>query len=136
VKRPDLSDNLNSKKSLFGESFRYLLVGGSTALLELLLFQALFSFTALSAAVANVIAVLVATLTNFLLNRSFTFKSTSNPFKSMVLYALLFAFNVTFSSSVIQLIVDAGGISWVAKLITMVCIVSWNFFLFKKVVFK
>jgi len=118
------------------EAVRYLFVGVSSALIELLLFFALDSFVALDVRMANPLAVSCATVYNYILNRSFTFSSTENTTRSMVLYALLFLFNQLFSTTVIFIAVNHGLISMYAKLATMMCVVAWNFVLYRKVVFK
>ena len=85
---------------------------------------------------ANVTAVVVSTVFNFLVNRNVTFKSTSNPLRSLVLYLILFALNTTFSTVAISLLAAHGVYPLVAKVCTMACIVLWNFVLYKKVIFK
>lgn len=126
----------NSTTGITKQGFRYLLIGGSSALVELLLFQGLLVMTPFSIAPSNVIAVVCATAYNFLLNRSFTFKSTSNPLRSLILYLLLFVANTTFSTLFIQWVTDLGGSPVVAKLFTMACIMLWNFVLYRKLIFK
>ncbi len=115
---------------------KYVAVGGSTALLELVLFRLLFWVTGGNVAISNVSAVVVATACNFLLNRSVTFKSTSNPVRSGVLYILLLVFNTTFSTFAIGWMVNAGLVPSLAKAITQGCVVVWNYFLYRNVVFK
>lgn len=123
------------KKTLF-QAIKYLVVGGSSAVIELVLFQLLSAAFAIPLAAANVTAVVVSTVFNFLVNRNVTFKSTSNPLRSLVLYLLLFALNTTFSTAVISLLAAQGVYPLVAKVCTMACIVLWNFVLYKKVIFK
>ena len=124
-----------SKKTLF-QAIKYLMVGGSSAVIELVLFQLLNAVFAISLAAANVTAVVVSTVFNFLVNRNVTFKSTSNPLRSLVLYLLLFALNTTFSTVVISFLAAQGVYPLVAKVCTMACIVLWNFVLYKKIIFK
>lgn len=124
-----------SKKTLF-QAIKYLMVGGSSAVIELVLFQLLSAVFAIPLAAANVTAVVVSTVFNFLVNRNVTFKSTSNPLRSLVLYLLLFALNTTFSTVVISLLAAQGVYPLVAKVCTMACIVLWNFVLYKKIIFK
>ena len=114
---------------------RYLLVGGSSALIELLLFQGLYALMHIDIVAANVCAVVASTAYNFSLNRTITFKSASNPLRSAVKYLLLFAFNTCFTSAAIAYLVGADMPSVAAKLITMACVTIWNFFLYRKVVF-
>ena len=117
------------------KGLRYLLVGGGTALLELVLFQ-LFLFLLMgNVAVANVAAVVVSTICNFALNRSFTFESAANPRKSFIRYCMLFAANLTFSTLTIRWLMSLGVPSAVAKLATQCCTTCWNFVLYKKFVF-
>ncbi|TJW11344.1 GtrA family protein [Parvibacter caecicola] len=113
----------------------YLAVGASTALLELLLFEGLYLFVGVDVFWANVCAVVVATAANFALNGTVTFKGASNVLRSAVLYCALFILNTLFSSSVIAVLVGWGAPEYLAKLSTMVCIVAWNYFLYRKVIF-
>jgi len=116
--------------------WRYLLVGGSTALLEIVVFQALFALSGHNVLLANPVAVVVATALNFALNRSWTFASRGHVGRSLLLYVLLFLFNMTFSTTVIAALVGIGLMSVAAKILTMVCITLWNFVLYRKVIFR
>lgn len=116
--------------------FKYLFVGGSSALLELILFQAFYVLFGWQIAIANVIAVVLATSYNFVLNRTWSFGQNGNTLRSVILYLLLFAFNTTFSTTAISLLVSQGLPSLIAKLLTQVCIVLWNYVLYRKVIFK
>ena len=125
-----------SLKALAAQVSKYLGVGAGTALLELALFWVLSSLVQWDVALSNVVAVVVATVTNFLLNRNVTFASTSNPVRSAALYLLLFAFNTAFSTVVISWLASLGAPAIVVKVGTMACIVCWNFVLYRKVIFK
>lgn len=124
-----------SEKKSFRQIVEYLAVGGGTALLELVLFQFLYAVIQLGPAISNVIAVVIATASNYTLNGTVTFKAATNRTRSIVLYCLLFVFNTAFSSATISYLVDLGCPALPVKLATMCCIVCWNFFLYKKVVF-
>lgn len=114
---------------------KYLFVGGSSAVLELALFQCLVLFSGLVVEVCNVFAVVVATLYNFLLNRSWAFNSTEHPVISFIKYILLFAFNTTFSTVAISFFTNIGVPAILVKIATMGCIVMWNYFIYKKFIF-
>ena len=90
---------LRDSDSVTGQGFRYLLVGGSSAAIDFGLFQVLYLVFGVSPVISNLVSVGVSTVFNFLVNRSFTFKSTSNPVRSLVLYLLLFAANTAFSAT-------------------------------------
>lgn len=118
-----------------GQAIKYLVVGGSSAAIELVLFQLFSAGFGVAVAYANIAAVVISTVFNFLVNRNVTFKSTANPARSLVLYLLLFAFNTTFSTTVIAFAASYGVYPLAAKLFTMACIVLWNFVLYRKVIF-
>ena len=122
--------------SIQREGLFYVAIGIASALIELLLFQGLYYFSPLGIIPSNVIAVLLATVFNFTLNRNVTFKSTTNTFRSLLLYTLLFIFNLCFSSLAIQALVNLGWHSAIAKILTQGCIVLWNFFLYRNVIFR
>lgn len=130
---PELRDKLDKKRIV--QILTYLAVGGGTALLELVIFSVLYYALLLDPAVSNVIAVLIATATNFLLNGTVTFRGSSNLLRSVILYILLFLFNTCFSTFTISNFVSVGLPALGVKLFTMVCIVIWNYVLYKKVVF-
>ena len=123
-------------KELLKQGGFYIFAGVSAALIELALFTVLNSFTGLGIASANIISVVVATAYNFTLNRSVTFKSTSNPARSAVLYTMLFAINLAITTFAIGALTEAGLQAPVAKLIMQVCVAVWNFVLYKRVIFK
>lgn len=130
-----MSSEMSSEKTVF-QAFKYVVVGASSAVIELALFQVLSAVLGLALTYSNVIAVVISTTFNFLMSRNVTFKSTSNPVRSLALYLLLFAFNTTFSTVCISFLAAQGIYPLVAKVCTMACIVLWNFVLYKKVVFK
>jgi putative flippase GtrA len=125
-----------TKKETLQKGARYLLVGASTALIELGIFSLIFYLFGNNAPVANVIAVIIATTYNFTLSRKFTFKSSSNITRSLILYLCLFVFNMLFTTIATTLLIDFGVMAPLAKIITMACVTLWNFALYNKVVFK
>lgn len=117
-------------------SVKYLFVGGSSALLELILFRTIVAANFTTLVVANVTAVVIATFYNYVLNKRWSFNSRKWSTRSLVLYLTLFAINTTFSSVFITNAGKMGIEPTFAKLFTMSCIVIWNYFLYRKVVFK
>lgn len=126
---------MSEPQSTKRQGVSYLLVGVGTALLELGLFQLLYKLVGLPVEVSNVCATLVATASNFLLNRNVTFASTSNPLRSLVLYCVLIVVNMTVSTLAIKAMVGMNVPSVLAKLLMQGCVVVWNFVLYKKVIF-
>lgn len=135
-KATTLENETESLKDFVSQIVRYAFVGGASAAFELVVFQALYALAGIGIAPSNIIALVASTAVNFTLNRSLAFKSTANPARSLVLYLVLFVFNTTFSTLAITWLVGLGIHSVVAKLMTMFCIVMWNFVLYRKVIFK
>ena len=122
--------------AITGQGIKYLLVGGTSALIEYGGFQLLFLLAGWNVAASNITATVAATVFNFASNRSFTFNSTARPVRSAVLYLVLFCCNTAFSTVVVDVLVGAGLSSLIAKLIPMACVTCWNFVLYRKVVFR
>lgn len=117
------------------QSASYIVVGMGTALLELGLFQLLL-WLGVGVVISNVVATVVATGTNFLLNRNVTFQSASNPIRSALLYTLLFICNMAISSLVVSALIDDGVPSALAKGCMQLCVAVWNFVIYRKIIFK
>jgi putative flippase GtrA len=131
--------------SLIRQSRRYLIVGFSSAAIELALAWILYEALGLRAQIgipgatlvlSNAVAIVVATIYNFILSRKWTFSSVSSLPRSATLFLILFVFNQWFSNTVIAALMSAGAMFILAKIFTMGCIVCWNFFLYRLVVFK
>ncbi|MBC5625936.1 GtrA family protein [Clostridium sp. NSJ-49] len=114
---------------------KYIIIGGTSALCELMLFT-IFQIIGMSIFISNISSVIISTIINYLLNKFWAFKSQTRSIKSLVLYIGLFIFNITFSSQFIVILSNVGVKSIVAKFISMILITCWNFILYKKVVFK
>lgn len=132
AKMPDMNDRTQTIK----QAARYLLVGFSSAAIELGLFFVFDSLLGFDVRIASAIGLTCATVYNFYLNFTYTFKNATNLKRSLILYILLFVFNQLFSTFFIVFLIDFGIVSTIAKVLTMGCIVLWNFALYRKLVFK
>ena len=124
------------EKGIARQGAFYLFVGVTSALIELGLFELLYAVIGLDIAASNVIAVIVATVYNFLLNRNLTFSSTSNPLYSAIKYGVLLLANMVITTLAISFLVSVGVHSALAKLVMQACVACWNFFLYRAFVFK
>jgi putative flippase GtrA len=124
------------KQGLFKQGLRYFLVGCVSAALDFGLFFLLFNVFGIDVRLSNVAAITLSAIFNFSLSRVWTFKSTSNVARSMILYLVLFVFNNLFSTVAIIWLIGLSIPSSVAKIMTMACITLWNFVLYRTVVFK
>jgi len=116
---------------------RYLIIGFSSFLLEYLLFFTLFKLLNINVLISNSIAIFIVFWFNFLLNKYWSFKSKENLFKQLIMYLLLFVFNITISNLFIyeaSIIINMSPL--ISKVLIMGLIVIWNFILYKKVIYK
>ncbi|WP_083838556.1 GtrA family protein [Desulfitobacterium dehalogenans] len=111
------------------------MVGGSTALLELLLFLGLRRGIGVDVISANIIAMGVATGVNFLMNRNWSFRSSAKLGRSFILYVSLIGFNMIVTTWMITLLMSWGVVDFWAKFFVMGAAAAWNFILYRKVVF-
>ncbi len=130
----------------FGQFVRYLFVGIFSFSIEYGLFILLRNALTLSELLVNVIVYTIIFWINFLLNKFFSFKSRTNFKRQLFLYGLLFIFNLVvgnillFSGIRYLLVLISGEGSWpvlyLPKILIMFFIISWNFVLYKKVIYK
>lgn len=121
--------------SLF-QLFKYLLVGGSSALFELVLFSGMTYLLHIDVAIAAPASLLLSTLYNFFMSARFTFRTTQHIYKSALGYCALLIVNTLFASFAVPALVALSVEPVLAKLITMACYTCWNFVLYKYLIFK
>lgn len=134
---PDASadEKRQNRTALLKQGAKYLTVGVASAAVELLFFSLFYYVLGLSVGFASPASLVLSTVLNFLLSSSWSFKGSTNMKRSALLYTILFVFNTCFSSMASTWIVGMGAPALLAKLITMACIVLWNFVLYRKVIF-
>lgn len=124
------------RSSVLTQGKRYIAVGLASALLELVIFLLLYQFAHITATWASPISLLCSTALNFTLSKNWSFKGGSSMMRSFGLYIILLCANSIFTSIATQFLVECGLPALFAKLLTMGCVVVWNFFLYRKVVFR
>ena len=86
---------------------------------------------------SNTIAYVVVFWLNFLLNRFWAFNSKEDFKKQIVLYGILFMFNLMVSDGMVYwLHISLKIHELIAKVLAVGLVVSWNFILYKKVIYK
>ncbi|NMA67729.1 MAG: GtrA family protein [Clostridiaceae bacterium] len=130
----------------FGQFIRYIITGIVCFSIEYSLFIILRSRLTIGEVPVNIIVYTIIFWINFLLNKFFSFKSKSNFKRQLMLYGLLFVFNLVvgnillFSAIRHALVLISGEGSWpvlyLPKILIMFFIISWNFILYKKVIYK
>lgn len=98
---------------------------------------AVLQLIGLATGVANGFAVVCSGTFNFVMNRNITFKASSDFWRSVVLFVLLYVWNFLFGTWFIDVTNAAFGLPQAAgKFITMVLQGIWGFCLCKWVIFK
>jgi putative flippase GtrA len=116
---------------------RYLIVGGSSFLLEYGLFFILLQHYKIHYLIANSIVYSSVSFINFIFNRTWTFRSQKNFSLQLMLYLGLIAFNFFASNLVLYFFSGLMQIPpLLAKIIVMGMVVCWNFVLYKKVIYR
>lgn len=116
---------------------RYLVVGFSTVGLETLVLWILKEYIGINLIVANTMAYTISFVFNFYLNRTWSFNSKSDISFQLKAYGVLFVFNLFASNMIIHLLTNVVGFYYMlSKFISIAMIVSWNFILYKKVIYK
>ena len=121
----------------YSQLVRYLVIGFSTAAIEFTLLFVFKDIVGLTVIWANSVALSIVFWFNFLLNKFWSFKSKSGIRKQLVMYAILFFINLGASDLIMYLLVTILHFMYlVAKVFAMGAIVCWNFFLYRKVIYK
>lgn len=130
----------------FGQFVRYIIAGVLCFSIEYVLFIVLRSTLNISEILVNVAVYTIIFWINFLLNKFFSFRSRDNFRRQLFLFGILFLFNLfvgnilLFSAIRHVLVLISGEGSWpvlyLPKILIMFFIVSWNFVLYKKVIYK
>lgn len=116
---------------------RYLVTGFSTAALEISLLWFFKSILRFDEIMANTFALTIVFWFNFLLNRLWSFQSKEKLSRQLMVYGPLFLFNLGASNLMMYYAVKVIGIHFlIAKVIAIGVIVTWNFIIYKKVIFK
>ena len=116
---------------------RYLVVGFLTVGLEFLNLRLLTEVLGLWYITSNSIAYVISFAINYTLNRIWSFGSKGALKKQLVMYGVLFVVNLVLSNVMMYLFTDIIGMKYmVSKLFAVGAVVSWNFVLYKKVIYK
>lgn len=124
---------------LFGnQKIRYILGGLLSFVVEYSTFVALFYLLHFNENVAHSISFVLSILVNFSLLKFWIFKSGNNSkFSSEALgYFILVGINFILSNIIIYIFIQYSIPAYLAKFLTACAIVVWNYFIFKKLIFR
>ncbi len=122
---------------LIGQAIRYLITGFSSAAIEFSLLFLCKDIFSLSVVVSNTIALTIVFWFNYFMNRKWSFKSTTSLKKQLPMYLVLFIFNLGASDVIMYLLTSRLSLYYLlAKVFAIAAVMSWNFFLYRKVIYK
>lgn len=124
-----------TRKGSLGQVTKYFGVSFTQTFVEFGVF-AFFEAVGLSFGISNTLAVICSGAYNFMMNRSITFKASSNFTRSVILFVLLYAWNLVFGNVMLGLLPGMLGISTtIVKALCMCCQGIWGYLLCKHVIF-
>ncbi len=130
------TDKPKTKFAAVKQAATYYSVSAMQTVLEFAVF-AILQALGLATGIANGIAVFCSGTFNFLMNRNITFKASSNFWRSVALFVLLYVWNFLFGTWFIGWAEGAFGCPQaLGKFITMAMQGIWGFILCKYVIFK
>lgn len=117
---------------------RFLLSGGTAALTDYATFLVMFYVLGTTIVVANVTSFLAGLVVSFLLNKKWVFKGgqAKSTRTQTVLYVSLAFLNLFITSIAIEYLHEIGVAAAIAKFILIGVVAVWNYFIFKKLIFK
>lgn len=114
---------------------RFLTVGGLSFIVDLGLLVLLHEVCNVGLWIATPIAFIVSLIFNFLMQRSFTFRSTHKPLVSLAKYLLLVIANVLATDLIVNWFAVAGLTYAAGKVVSTVSTMVWNYFIYKYWIF-
>lgn len=130
-----LSDFLTDKA--LAQFKKYIVTGCTSFCLEYTIFYILYRYLGMWYILANTITYMVIFWFNFLANRLWSFQSKDNLKRQLTLYGILFAFNLAATNGLMYFLSDMVGVTpLISKILVMGAVVSWNFILYKKVIYR
>jgi putative flippase GtrA len=125
-----------TRKTSIHRVLKFLVTGGFAASIEYFSFFAFIHFFDQQIIISNITSFMLGFITSFLLNKQWVFKSKGDIRRQLAIYLSLALLNLTISTFLIwflnnNLLINA----LIAKLVVMVVIATWNYFLFSKIIF-
>ncbi len=128
------------KKLIHNEAFKYLVIGGCTTLVNLVVFGLLVHIH-LNVTIANIISIAVSILFAYVTNKLIVFGSHCDSFGEVLIECVIFV-----SARLLTMVIEVGGVylfvniigqaAMIGKLETQVIVIVGNYFISKFFVFK
>lgn len=117
--------------------FRYLIAGGTASLVDLTILFILYQLLGINYLVAAALGFGGGVLTNYTINILIVFESGGKKKTEFSLFALIGIGGLLWTELILWMLHDhLGAPVMLAKLVAIVLVLNWNFFMRKKFVFK
>lgn len=121
----------------FRQFVKYGVVGTSSVVIDMVIIFVFTEFFGLWYMFSAVISQTVAVIFNFLMNRNWSFRSNGVVHRQAVRYFILLGFNYLYQLIALWLLVETLHLHYLlAKIFIAMLMVTWNFLMFKYVVYK
>lgn len=139
---------MNNLKKFIRQFCRYLFAGGIAAVIDILTFYICSSIVGINYLIANTIAFIFGLIVNFIMTKFWVFESNDNTARAFILYALTGVIGLFIGNGILYLLIDCriifllsginkdGLISMIAKCLSVIIVLFWNFFSRKFFVFR
>ena len=126
------------KKPFIQQLIRYLVTGFTAFGIEYAMYVFLLKVVGFHYILASVIVYALVFWFSFIVNRLWSFKSKGPMGKQLLQYGLLFSFNLVVSNIfIMKLLTDVIGLDpLISPFIKMAFVVSWNFLIYKYIIYK
>ena len=115
---------------------KFILSGGTAALVEYLTFIVLYNVLDTWLILSNIISFSLGLITSYSLNKLWVFDTKGDTKRSFALYLLLAGVNLCISSGLLWVSTYLLSVDpLIAKIIIMVLVATWNYFIFSKFIF-
>ncbi len=121
-----------------GEPMRYLLIGGSCAVLDLLFLYLMVNFLDIWYLIATTISFTIVSLLGFFGQKYFTFRDLSKNHKKQIpVFFVVSAIGLLINAGFMFFFVSVLGIWYIAaNIVTKFIVLIWNFLANKKITFR
>lgn len=121
----------------FLQFFRYLICGGTSTLCDMTVLFVLTYFLDVTHVIAATISYIIGSVTNYTLNTILVFKSSGKVKKEFSVFVTIGIFGLLWTDLIIWLLADKFMLNvMIAKVVAVILVLNWNFFMRKKFVFS
>lgn len=124
-------------KNTLRQLFLYFVIGTGAVLIDSIVYTLLRVFMSfVPVALSNFFAMVSGATFGFFLNRKYTFNTTDDFYRRLVIYIFVALFGYALSTSIIMLGLWMGISEWVVKSIAIMTVAIVQFFINKYITFK